>query len=144
MQDAWLLVQVKLSEIRISSFLYYFNVLYYIHMLEKPNPQCFAAGKMEGRVAGIVSEFCAYAVYEYVYMWLTSDPNFYSKILKVKFWTLMCAHVCILWWIFIAEVRLCRTMALGFPFNFKFTVNLHWVLCSQFSASLLWLVYYEA
>lgn len=32
-------------------------------MLENPNPQCFAAGKIEGSVIGIVSKFCTYVTY---------------------------------------------------------------------------------
>lgn len=39
-----------------------FQYTYYIQVLEKRNPQCFAAGKIAGRVVGIVSKFCTYVV----------------------------------------------------------------------------------
>lgn len=144
MQGVWLLVQVKLSEIQISSF---YNVsIYFVTSTCWINPiLSSAAGKIEDRVVTIVSKFCTYVVHVNMYMSLTWHPKLHSKILKMKYWTLMCMHVCVLWWIFTAEIRLCKTAALGFPFcNFKFTVNLRWALCGQFSASLLWLVYYEA
>lgn len=58
-------------------------------MLENPNPQCFAAGKIEGSVIGIVSKFCTYVTYVTNFRAWFLLKNLENKILNTDVRTLV-------------------------------------------------------